>query len=686
MKDEVYDEIYIASLKILKKMYGTSAEFHKGQFEAIKATISHKRTLIVQKTGWGKSLVYFTATKLHRDMGKGMTVVISPLLVLMDNQLEAAERLGLKCSVINSDTKEEWDDILQRAKNDELDLILITPESLFSESVKNILPELRLGLFVIDEVHCISDWGHDFRLDYGNLYKIIKQLPPNVSLLGTTATANKRVIEDLKKQMGNDIFLSRGSLTRESLHIQVLRINIKYERYAWILENINNIPGSGIIYCLTRRDCDYLADFLTLNGINARAYHAGLGKDEEKETEELFKKNRIKAVVSTIKLGMGYDKGDISFVIHFQKPTNIVSYYQQIGRAGRNIGDAYVFLMSGDEDDAINNYFIDTAFPSEGECKGILDIIADNNGIKKADILSSVNIRSSRIDKALAFLINDGYLYKDYGEYYTTAKKFIYDWRHYNEIKEVRQREHKQMNELPNFKGCYSRYIMNCLDDDLATDCGKCSNCIGHDILSYKISEINVRKAYDYINGLILEIEPRKQWTSSDFTGNKKIEYINKNGICLSRYGDVGYAELVHEGKYGRSGRFCAELIGKSVEVLGPFVRQNRIDAITFVPSKRSKIVENFARELSERLRIDLLDSLWKLESEQQKNMENSAHQCKNAFRSFHVKKDCVLPNKLLLVDDIIDSKWTMTVCGYKLMKAGCLEVFPFALSDTSGR
>lgn len=686
MKDEVYDEIYIASLKILKKMYGTSAEFHKGQFEAIKATISHKRTLIVQKTGWGKSLVYFTATKLHRDMGKGMTVVISPLLVLMDNQLEAAERLGLKCSVINSDTKEEWDDILQRAKNDELDLILITPESLFSESVKNILPELRLGLFVIDEVHCISDWGHDFRLDYGNLYKIIKQLPPNVSLLGTTATANKRVIEDLKKQMGNDIFLSRGSLTRESLHIQVLRINTKYERYAWILENINNIPGSGIIYCLTRRDCDYLADFLTLNGINARAYHAGLGKDEEKETEELFKKNRIKAVVSTIKLGMGYDKGDISFVIHFQKPTNIVSYYQQIGRAGRNIGDAYVFLMSGDEDDAINNYFIDTAFPSEGECKGILDIIADNNGIKKADILSSVNIRSSRIDKALAFLINDGYLYKDYGEYYTTAKKFIYDWRHYNEIKEVRQREHKQMNELPNFKGCYSRYIMNCLDDDLATDCGKCSNCIGHDILSYKISEINVRKAYDYINGLILEIEPRKQWTSSDFTGNKKIEYINKNGICLSRYGDVGYAELVHEGKYGRSGRFCAELIGKSVEVLGPFVRQNRIDAITFVPSKRSKIVENFARELSERLRIDLLDSLWKLESEQQKNMENSAHQCKNAFRSFHVKKDCVLPNKLLLVDDIIDSKWTMTVCGYKLMKAGCLEVFPFALSDTSGR
>ena len=686
MKDEVYDEIYIASLKILKKMYGTSAEFHKGQFEAIKATISHKRTLIVQKTGWGKSLVYFTATKLHRDMGKGMTVVISPLLVLMDNQLEAAERLGLKCSVINSDTKEEWDDILQRAKNDELDLILITPESLFSESVKNILPELRLGLFVIDEVHCISDWGHDFRLDYGNLYKIIKQLPPNVSLLGTTATANKRVIEDLKKQMGNDIFLSRGSLTRESLHIQVLRINTKYERYAWILENINNIPGSGIIYCLTRRDCDYLADFLNLNGINARAYHAGLGKDEEKETEELFKKNRIKAVVSTIKLGMGYDKGDISFVIHFQKPTNIVSYYQQIGRAGRNIGNAYVFLMSGDEDDAINNYFIDTAFPSEGECKGILDIIADNNGIKKADILSSVNIRSSRIDKALAFLINDGYLYKDYGEYYTTAKKFIYDWRHYNEIKEVRQREHKQMNELPNFKGCYSRYIMNCLDDDLATDCGKCSNCIGHDILSYKISEINVRKAYDYINGLILEIEPRKQWTSSDFTGNKKIEYINKNGICLSRYGDVGYAELVHEGKYGRSGRFCAELIGKSVEVLGPFVRQNRIDAITFVPSKRSKIVENFARELSERLRIDLLDSLWKLESEQQKNMENSAHQCKNAFRSFHVKKDCVLPNKLLLVDDIIDSKWTMTVYDYKLMKADYLEIFPFALSNTSKR
>ena len=678
--------IYTDALAILRDLYGMNAKFRDGQYEAIEATIKNKRTLVVQRTGWGKSLVYFTATKLHRNMGRGMTLVISPLLILMTNQLEAAEKLGLKCEVINSTTKNRWEEILENAKNDKVDLILSTPESLFSNTVRHALPNLRLALMVIDEAHCISDWGHDFRLNYGNLYKVIKTLPPNVSLLGTTATANNRVIEDLKMQFGDDVFVSRGSLERESLHIQVLNLETEAERYAWLLDNLETIPGSGIIYCLTQRTCDYLADFLAKNGISARAYHAGLKAEEASAVEDDFKKNRIKAIVATIKLGMGYDKGDIAFVIHFQTPSNIVAYYQQIGRAGRNIDDAYVFLMNGKEDDDIINYFIDTAFPSYAECKGVLEAIENSEGLSMDGILSALNFRKKRIEKAIDFLQNEGCIRKDGSLYYITTKKFFYRARHYQEITEIRRREHKQMKALTSYEGCYSKYIVNCLDDFTATECGKCSNCMGRDIIEVKSSEESIKKAIEYINGRTIEIAPRKMWVESSVTKRGRIKFINQTGICLSGYGDPGYGRLVREGKYGKAKRFSAELVARSAEVLLEFIIEHDIEYLTFVPSKRSNIVEIFARELAEMLGIRVIDALYKVDSPPQKKMENSAHQCENAYKSFFVKDEIdVLPEKILLVDDMVDSKWTLTVCGYRLMEAGCTEVYPFALADSGG-
>ena len=318
---------------ILKKIYGENATFREGQYEAIIATLKNKRTLVVQKTGWGKSLVYFISTKILRGKGNGVTLVISPLLVLMENQKLAAEALGLKCEKINSQLNSaEKQEVIEKIKNNMVDLVFITPESLFIKEFQENLPDIDIGLMVIDEAHCISDWGHDFRLKYGNIYKILKILPDNVPILATTATANNRVIEDLEKQLGNEVFISRGKLMRNSLSIQVLELEEIEERYAWILENINKLPGTGIIYCLTQRDCQNLADFLNSNGIEARAYYSR-GKEEEKNNEEaesLFSKNQIKVIVATVKLGMGYDKGDVSFVIHFQQPSNVVTYYQQM--------------------------------------------------------------------------------------------------------------------------------------------------------------------------------------------------------------------------------------------------------------------------------------------------------------------------------------------------------------------
>lgn len=679
------NEIYQKAYSIIKSLYGEKASFRDGQYEAIEATMTNKRTLVVQKTGWGKSLVYFSCTKMLREQNKGVTFVISPLLVLMQNQLEAAERLGLRCDVLNSDTKDRRAEILQSLKKDEIDLVLVTPETLFTEDVQKSLGEIKIGLLVIDECHCISDWGHDFRQEYGKLREVIAYLPPNVPILATTATANNRVINDLEKQLGKDVFVSRGPLTRESLSIQVLNMPSKVERYAWILENINKLEGSGIIYCLTQRDCDFLADFLNKNGINAMPYYSSDTRNEEnKLAEEKFQRNEIKAIVATIKLGMGYDKGDISFIIHYQMPSNIVSYYQQIGRAGRNIERAYTFLMYGKEDMNIINYFINTAFPTKEETDKIIDFIGDNDGVKLFQIEHALNMRSNRLKKALGFLLNDGFIRKEKTSYYLTPKMYFYDEEKYNSITEIRRMEANQMIKLSTTKECYSKFIVNSLDDFSAKECGNCSNCIGKEILSENVSLKAKEIASEYIDRLSLLIEPRKRFVFSDVTTNSAIKYLNKEGSCLSKYGEVGYGELVKRDRNGKEQKFCMELVGKSAELLKDLVKEQGITHITCVPSLRSNIVKDFAKELAASLKIEFVELLDKREAKSQREMENSSYQCENAFKSFITKENVSVPEKVILVDDIVDSRWTLTVCGYKIMEKGVSEVYPYALADNS--
>ncbi len=655
------------------------ASFREGQYEAIESVMMRKRTLVVQRTGWGKSLVYFISAKMLRKKKRGMTMVVSPLLVLMDNQKEMAEKMNLKCDVLNSTVKDRRAEIIESMKNDELDVIFVTPETLFASDIQSSLHRFKIGLFVIDEAHCISDWGHDFRLEYGKLGRIISDMPANVSVLAVTATANDRVVNDLCTQLGDDVYVSRGKLTRESLHIQILKLDSKAKRYAWLLENLSKLPGTGIIYCLTRRDCEDLSAFLNHNGINTMPYYSGNDETINTEAIEKFHDNRIKAIIATVKLGMGYDKGDIAFVIHYQTPANIVSYYQQIGRAGRNLSDAYAFLMSGGNDDErINNFFIETAFPTRGESRSIYNVISSGEGVKLTEIEASLNIRHTRVMKALDFLENDGFIFKEGSAYYASAKRFVYDSKHYQEITRIRKQEMKQMNELIHTNECYSKFIVNCLDDDEENDCGRCSNCLRHYVypdLTLKSSSLII--AETWINSRVLEILPRKLWPD-----RKKIDYVNMNGICLSKYGDSGYGEMVREGKY-ETGRFSDELVERAAEVLMPLVNQKRVRAITFVPSLRSDIVSDFASRLASRMHITLYDALGKLPAEPQKDMENSAYQCENARQSFYVKIKR-LPAKVILVDDIVDSKWTLTVCGYKLMEAGCIEVYPFTLADSS--
>ncbi len=332
------------------------ADFRDGQWECIEAMLNSNRMLVVQRTGWGKSMVYFLATRMLRDAGGGFTLLISPLLALIRNQIHAAERIGIRAASINSTNPDEWEDVQKQILNDAVDILLISPERLANDSFReNVLIPVsgRVGLFVVDEAHCISDWGHDFRPDYRRIVRVLQALPPNIPVLATTATANDRVVKDVSKQLGN-LNAQRGPLVRRSLKLQNIWMSSPAARMVWLAEQLPQIPGSGIIYTLTIRDAERVAEWLRQNLIDARAYHSNI--ENREELEDRLLKNQIKALVATVALGMGFDKPDLGFVIHYQRPGSVVHYYQQIGRAGRAVDEAYGILLSGREDVDITDF------------------------------------------------------------------------------------------------------------------------------------------------------------------------------------------------------------------------------------------------------------------------------------------------------------------------------------------
>lgn len=679
------DRIY----EILRESYGENAKFREGQKEAIEAVVNGKRTLVVQKTGWGKSLVYFLSAKLLKEKKKdGITLIISPLLALMNNQIDSAKKLGINVKTINSDNKDEWDNIISDICDDNaVDALIISPERLANaDFVKDCLDKIknRVNLFVVDEAHCISDWGHDFRPDYRRIVKILQLLPSNVPVLATTATANDRVVNDIVAQLGENLVISRGELIRESLAIQVIKLQKKEDRLAWLAENIEKMPGSGVVYCLTKADCDLVTDWLNENDIKSEKYYADISKEGKAITLEKFQKNEIKVLVATVAFGMGYDKPDIGFVIHFQRPANIVSYYQQIGRAGRGIELAYAILLCGEEDEHINQYFINSAFPTEKDMNIVVDFITDNPGKSISEIKGALNIRANRVEKTLKYLTVGDDIYTEYVNrkkgYYKSAKKWEPDLERSEGITAIRYKEMQDMDEFTKQKGCYMKYIAEKLDDVNAKVCGKCSNCRGL-IFDETVGAETVQRAQQFIKSKFGVIEPRKQ-----FPDKTKIEseFQFKGGIVLSNYADAGYGMAVQKGKY-LDGYFSDELVDASVKILSEFIKNNNIEWITPVTSKRHpQLVPDFAKRLADRLGIGYFEGIKKFNAEEQKKFENSKGQYQNANDSFEIIQ--VKKENILLVDDMVDSRWTFTVCAMKMREMGSGDIYPFALANTAGR
>ena len=398
------------ALSQLRKALGNAdAQFRDGQFEAMSALVQrHARLLMVQRTGWGKSIVYFLATRFLRDQGAGCTLLISPLLSLMRNQIEAARNIGVRAETINSTNQADWARVESGLLRSEFDVLLISPERLANDDFVNrcLLPILnRVGLFVVDEAHCISDWGHDFRPDYRRIVRILRALPRNIPVLATTATANDRVVEDIIEQLGPNLEIQRGPLTRASLSLQNVYLRSQAERMAWLANILPDLPGSGIVYTLTVRDSERVAEWLRSRGIDAEPYNGAMETEQRETLEDRLLDNDVKALVATVALGMGFDKPDLGFVIHFQRPSSVVHYYQQVGRAGRAVNDAYGILLNGEEDDAIADYFIRTAFPTPQDVHALLEAMRTANvALTVPKLQQRVNLPAGKIEKILKFL------------------------------------------------------------------------------------------------------------------------------------------------------------------------------------------------------------------------------------------------------------------------------------------
>lgn len=438
---------------LLRQMLGADAQFREGQWEAIDAAANRReRLLIVQRTGWGKSIVYFLAAKILRDAGAGPSLLVSPLLSLMRNQLLAAERIGIRAATIHSENLDQWEEVEAGLKANRIDLLMVSPERLGNaEFLHTVLPtvEGNLGMFVVDEAHCISDWGHDFRPDYRRMVRVLRVLPPGLPVLCTTATANNRVVRDIESQIPN-LRVQRGPLVRPSLKLYNLKLDSQAERLAWLAHFLPQIPGNGIIYTLTIQDARRVAAWLQHNHIKARAYHADLEPEARIETEQQLLANEVKALVATVALGMGFDKPDLGFVIHFQRPGSVVAYYQQVGRAGRAVDSAFGILLSGREDDEIQDYFIRTAFPPAEVMLGVLKVLERAAGLRIDEIGAELNYPRGRLEKALKLLEVDGAVSREGPVYRRTPNRWTPDLGRFEEARGTGERNSRKSRPMSN--------------------------------------------------------------------------------------------------------------------------------------------------------------------------------------------------------------------------------------------
>ncbi len=695
----------------LRALVGSdAADFREGQWEAVHALVAERgRVLVVQRTGWGKSAVYFVATALLRARGRGPTLIVSPLLALMRDQVGAAARAGVRAVTMNSANAHEWDDVAKALDADEVDVLLVSPERLENPRFRaDQLPGLaaRCGLVVVDEAHCISDWGHDFRPDYRRIRDLLTTLPEGTPVLATTATANARVVADVAEQLASRqiegasgaVTVLRGPLARASLRLGVLELATPTERLAWLAAHLGDLPGSGIVYTLTVSAAQDAAELLAAAGHTVQAYTGRTDAAEREAAEGALRRGEVKALVATSALGMGFDKPDLGFVVHLGAPSSPVAYYQQVGRAGRAIERADVLLLPGSEDRDIWRYFATASMPRPDQAAAVLDALAHphqgGRPMSTAALETVTDVRRTRLELLLKVLDVDGAVQRVQGGWTATGRGWVHDTERYARVAAARDAEAASMLAYQRTTGCRMRFLAEALDDPDAQDCGRCDRCAGP-WYPAGVPDGAREAAAQRLRRVGVEIPARAQWpTGMDRLGVPVKGRIGPaeqiaSGRAVARLTDLGWGSRLRELLAAPDGRADDALLAACVAVLAQWGWERRPGAVALVPSRRRpQLAGSVAAHLARVGRLAWLGPL-ALDGDGPRGEPggNSAFRLAAVWNGFAVtpeQADALAglgDAPVLLVDDLADSRWTLTVAGRALRLAGAAEVLPFALA-----
>ena len=688
---------------LLRELAGPDARLRDDQWVAIEALVVHRRrALVVQRTGWGKSAVYFISAKLLRRQGRGPTVIVSPLLALMRNQVAAAERAGVHAATINSGNVTEWSAIHERIAAGEVDVLLVSPERLNNPDFRDqVLPSLArdAGLVVVDEAHCVSDWGHDFRPDYRRIRTLVAELGDDIPVLATTATANDRVVADIAAQLGvggnssdgpGDTLVLRGGLDRPSLHLSVVRIDEPARRAAWLAQHLKDLPGSGIVYALTVSAARDLAALLADHGYAVAAYTGQTEPTEREQLEADLLDNKVKALVATSALGMGFDKPDLGFVVHLGAPSSPISYYQQVGRAGRSTDRAEVVLLPGPEDRRIWQWFASVAFPDEELVRRVIAALDTERPVSTPALEPRVDLTRSRLEMVLKVLDVDGAVKRVKGGWLATGQPWVYDEERYGRLEEARTAEQEAMLEYERTTECRMVFLRRQLDDpDLdaaGTGCGRCDNCIGSRWeTSVGDDEVALTRARLERPGV--DLPPRRQWpTGMSTLGialSGRITDGPRPGRVLGRLSDLGWGPRLRELLDGPDREVPKAVVDASIAVLAAWDWEERPTAVMAMDSPTHPLlVESLASRLAQIGRLRDLGVLRRRSGNTEPTAANSAYRVAALIDGWERPDDVGSVGPILLVDAVTDTGWTFTMAARTLVAAGADAVLPYALAS----